>query len=233
MRNGQSHMETRQVPKIRWTPVRGQVARAFDDVLVVASRSLPERFVNALGPWDLSALEPYQPEFVAGFISESYSVDLDEGFSEARVLMDNIIARDVKFDIGGDRQRIHDISTELSDVTYKHILLPVWVAAYRHRGKAYNFLVNGRTGQVQGERPYSRPKIIMAVIAGDGAVRGSGLALFALWQLSRSFAPDRADRRRPQGTRLPFRPCGVKAQAGAGSRGADTRGLRSEGAGPS
>ena len=153
-----------QVPKVRWRNVSGRVARFFDDVLVLASRSLPKRFTDALEPWDLSELEPYSPEFLAGFRAEGYMVELAPGFDEARVLMDRVIERDVKFDIGGDRQRISSIDTKVSDVTFKHILLPVWLAAYKYRGKTYRFVVNGRTGRVQGERPYSALKITIAII---------------------------------------------------------------------
>ncbi|MBB3993463.1 DNA-directed RNA polymerase subunit RPC12/RpoP [Sulfitobacter undariae] len=155
-----------QVAKVRWRGVSGRVARFFDDVLVLGSRSLPKRFTDALEPWDLSALEPYAPEYLAGFRAEGYTVTLDEGLVEARAKMDAMIARDVKFDIGGDRQRIHSMDVNLSETTFKHILLPVWMAAYKYRGKSYRFVVNGRTGRVQGERPYSAIKITFAVIAG-------------------------------------------------------------------
>jgi DNA-directed RNA polymerase subunit RPC12/RpoP len=158
--------ETRQVAKIRWTPVSGRVRRFFDDVLVLASKSLPKRYTDALEPWDLSALAPYQPQFLAGFRAEAYAVDLEQGFHEARAHMDRVIERDVRFDIGGDRQRISDIDTSLSDVTFKHVLLPVWMAAYKYRGKTYRFVVNGQSGRVQGERPYSAWKIAAAVTLG-------------------------------------------------------------------
>ena len=46
-------------------------------------------------------------------------------------------------------------NTDYSDETFKHILLPIWMAAYKYGGKSYRFLVNGQTGEVQGERPYS------------------------------------------------------------------------------
>lgn len=155
-----------QVPKVRWRAVSGRVARFFDDVLVLASTALPKRFTEALAPWDLAALEPYAPEYLAGFRAEGYSVDLETGFAEARAQMDAVIARDVRFDIGGDRQRIHDIRTEVSAITFKHILLPVWLAAYKYRGQTYRFVVNGRTGRVQGERPWSAWKIALAVALG-------------------------------------------------------------------
>ncbi|MFY0681214.1 MAG: primosomal protein N' (replication factor Y) - superfamily II helicase [Thalassovita sp.] len=163
-RDGEQHEE--QVQKIRWRNTSGRVARFFDDVLVLASRSLPKKFTDALEPWDLSALEPYQPEFLAGYRAEAYTVELDEGFGEARMHMDRTIERDVRFDIGGDRQRVHNIDTAISDVTFKHILLPVWLAAYKYRGKSYRFVVNGRTGRVRGERPWSAWKIAIAVILG-------------------------------------------------------------------
>lgn len=163
VRNGKR--TTVQVPKVRWRSVTGRVARFFDDVLVLASRSLPKSHTDALGPWDLPALEPYSPEFLAGFRAEAYQVQLEEGFEEARAIIDRTILRDVKFDIGGDRQRVHSIDTQIDHVTFKHVLLPVWLAAYRFRGRTFRFVVNGRTGQVQGERPYSALKIALAVIA--------------------------------------------------------------------
>ncbi|WP_322867005.1 TFIIB-type zinc finger domain-containing protein [Aquicoccus sp. G2-2] len=170
-----------QEARIRWAPVSGRVARFFDDILVLASRSLPKRYTDALEPWDLAALEPYRPEYLAGFRAEGYTVDLADGYSEAHDHMTRIITRDVKFDIGGDRQRIHDIDTAISAITFKHILLPVWLAAYKYRGKTYRFVVNGRTGRVQGERPWSGWKITLAVLAGL-AVAGAIGYLVALNQ---------------------------------------------------
>ena len=163
-RNGKSQ-QVREA-RVRWSPKSGRVARFFDDVLVLASKSLPKRYTDGLEPWDLSALVPYSPEYLAGFRAEGYQVELDEGFHEARARMDRQIERDVRFDIGGDRQRIHGIDTEIRDITFKHILLPVWLAAYKYRGKTYRFVVNGRTGRVQGERPWSAWKIAIAVVLG-------------------------------------------------------------------
>ncbi|HQU70579.1 MAG TPA: TFIIB-type zinc finger domain-containing protein [Albidovulum sp.] len=163
---GRVRTEMRQVPRIRWTPVSGRVARFFDDVLVLAARSLPKSHTDALLPWDLTRLEPYQPEFLAGFRAEGYTVSLQDGLTEARAYMDAMIERDVRFDIGGDRQEIRSINTEVSDVTFKHILLPVWTAAYRFRGQSFRFVVNGQTGKVEGERPWSPWKIAAAVILG-------------------------------------------------------------------
>jgi predicted RNA-binding Zn-ribbon protein involved in translation (DUF1610 family) len=171
--------QTQQVPRVRWQPARGRVARFFDDVLVLASRSLPKHFTDGLEPWDLTGLRPYAPEYLAGFSAEGYAIGLEEGFVEARAIMDRVIDRDVRFDIGGDRQRVHSVDTRISDVTFKHVLLPVWLAAYKYRGRTFRFVVNGTTGKVQGERPWSAIKITIAVILGGllAAAIGYGIAM--------------------------------------------------------
>ncbi|NRB01788.1 MAG: TFIIB-type zinc finger domain-containing protein [Rhodobacteraceae bacterium] len=176
-RNGKQ--EQVRVSKVRWRRVSGKVARFFDDIVILASKSLPKKYTDALQPWDLSALEPYHPEFLAGFRAEGYQVELADGFDEARAHMDQVIQRDIKFDIGGDRQRIHQAKTDVRDVTFKHVLLPVWLAAYKYRGETYRFVVNGQTGRVQGERPWSGWKIAVAVILGliVAAAVGYGIAL--------------------------------------------------------
>ena len=166
-----------QVQKVRWSPTSGRVARFFDDVLVLASKSLPKSCTDALEPWDLAQLVPYQPNYLAGFRAEGYTVELGDGYKEARAHMARVIERDVLFDIGGDRQRIHKIDTDVSDVTFKHILLPVWLAAYKFRGKTYRFVVNGRNARVQGERPWSAMKILIAVTIGLLVAAGIGYVL--------------------------------------------------------
>lgn len=163
--NGRSVTRTRQVRKVRWTPVSGVVQNSFDDVLVVASHSLPRKYAEALEPWDLDKLCPYQDEFLSGFRAESYQVDLEQGFERAKEIMASTIHATICRDIGGDLQQVSSVHTQYADITFKHILLPVWISAYRYGEKVYRFLVNARTGEVQGERPWSWVKIALAILA--------------------------------------------------------------------
>lgn len=183
--NGRVVTGLREVPQIRWTPVRGQVSRFFDDVLVGASQSLPRQILDRLEPWDLYNLVPYDEQYLKGFSSEYYQVDLRRGFDEARTKMDNVIYQDIAFDIGGEQQRIDQFNTQHYNTTYKHCLLPVWSAAFRYQQKTYRFVINGRTGQVQGERPYSYWKIALAVILGLIA----GAALWSALEHTRTVHP--------------------------------------------
>jgi predicted RNA-binding Zn-ribbon protein involved in translation (DUF1610 family) len=164
MQNGKRVMSTQQIAKVRWRQASGRVARDFDDVLVLGSRSLPKTFTDAIAPWDLSALLAYDPRYLAGFRAEGYGIAVQEAYGEARQIMNSVIQSDVRRDIGGDRQEIGELRTEVGRLTFKHVLLPVWLAAYRYRGKSYRFVVNGRTGAVEGERPWSPGKIAVVAI---------------------------------------------------------------------
>ncbi|MCS6860732.1 MAG: hypothetical protein NZT92_10490 [Abditibacteriales bacterium] len=155
---------TRQVRRIRWYPASGTVSRWFDDVLIPATRSLPRHRLDALQPWDLNDLRPYEPAYLAGYKAQRYQVGLKEGFEEAKQVMASVIANDVRRDIGGDEQRIHHLRTAYSAITFKHLLLPIWISAYRFNQKVYQVMVNARTGEVQGDRPYSFWKIAGLVL---------------------------------------------------------------------
>ncbi|WP_269531105.1 zinc ribbon domain-containing protein [Chitinimonas sp. BJYL2] len=158
--------KTRQVQRVRWSPAAGQVAVSFDDITVPASRSLPQDYLNGLEPWRLSGLKPYREDYLAGFTVEAYQIGLQPGFEIARGEMEGGIRNAIERDIGGDLQRIHSMSPRYFDITFKHILLPVWLSSYQYGGKTWRFLVNGQTGEVQGERPWSYWKIGFAVLGG-------------------------------------------------------------------
>ncbi len=161
--NGKSQTRTRQVKRTRWYPAAGFVQVPFDDVLVLADRSLPDDLRNKLQGFDLPALIPYQDDYLSGFIAEAYQVDLPSGFEIAKQSMDSPIRSAVRSDIGGDQQRISTLDSHYSRITFKHILLPVWISAYRFNDKTYHFCINGRTGAVFGQRPYSAWKIAILV----------------------------------------------------------------------
>jgi len=162
---GESVGQTRRVRHTRWTSTAGRVERFHDDVLVMASKTLPADIAESVMRFDLKGLVPYQPEFVSGFQAEAYQIGLKEGFPIARESIDEAVRALIRGDIGGDQQRIDSVSTRYAEVKFKHVLLPVWISAYRYRDKLYRFLVNGQTGEVSGESPRSWWKIAFLAIA--------------------------------------------------------------------
>lgn len=160
----------RRVRRTSWYPASGRFQQFFDDVLVVAGKGLPEKRLEALEPWPLAKCVPFNKELLAGFLARTYDIDLDVGFIRAKERIDEALETEVRHRIGGDVQRIHSINTAYNALTFKHLLLPVWMMGYRFRKKTFQVVVNAGTGEVQGDRPYSWIKIALAVLAGVGAI---------------------------------------------------------------
>ena len=154
------HTETRT----RWYGVSGMVNDSFDDLCVLANDGLDRSKVVALEPWPTGAAKPFSAEFVAGHLCRTYDHDVEECFPEAHERMDKEIERTIERDIGGDHQRISRQDTSFQSLTFKHLLLPIWLLTVIYAGKPFQVFINGVTGEVQGERPWSKVKIAAATV---------------------------------------------------------------------
>jgi len=160
----------RRVRRTRWYPASGSFQRFFDDVLVVGGTGLPTKRLDDLEPWPLKECTPFNREVLAGFMARTYDVSLKEGFVEAKQRIDEALEVEVRRRIGGDTQRIHSIDTAYHAITYKHLLLPVWMMGYRFGKKTYQIVVNAATGEVQGDRPWSWIKITLAALVAAAVI---------------------------------------------------------------
>ncbi|MFJ3698442.1 hypothetical protein ACIPW9_30750 [Streptomyces sp. NPDC090052] len=163
--NGESVTKTREVRHTRWFAASGTVSRDFDDVLVAGTNHVATKQLDKLTPWPLEEAKPFQPEYLAGFQTVRYDVEPEDGLVTAKERMADVITRDCRSDIGGDEQRVHSVDTRYSGLTFKLMLLPVWFLTYLYAGKSWQVMVNARTAEVIGERPYSKGKIAAAVVA--------------------------------------------------------------------
>lgn len=167
--------------RTRWYPASGRFQRFFDDVLVVASQGFPESYIIALEPWPLTECVPFTQQYLAGYLARTYDIELDRGFEQGKKRIDNAILSDVRGRIGGDKQRVHSVKSRYDAVTYKHLLLPVYLMTYRFKNKPYGIFVNAVTGEIQGQRPYSWVKILMAILAGALAI----IAAFVIFNMAK------------------------------------------------
>jgi len=156
--------DQRQERRISWSFRSGNFDRFFDDVLIVATTVQNRALVEKLEPWPLEKCVPFTQQFLAGLFARTYDVTLDEGFKQARERMDVALTSEVRKRIGGDEQTISTQRTSYDEITFKHLLLPVWLMAYRYRDKPYRVVINAVTGYVSGERPYSVIKIVSAIL---------------------------------------------------------------------
>lgn len=172
---GNKVQRTRQVQKTRWQPAWGSRQDAYDDVLVCASRGLPAELARKLGTFDTRGLQPYDPAFLAGWKAEEYAVELDAGWAEAAQIMEASQRSRCAADVPGDTHQSLHVTSRYWGQTWKHVLLPIWIATFRYGDKPYRFLVNGQTGEVEGKAPWSVVKIVLfaaAILAGLGLLGG-------------------------------------------------------------
>jgi DNA-directed RNA polymerase subunit RPC12/RpoP len=167
-----SGKKKQRVRKTRWRAARGKFQRFFDDVLVLANTGMRRDFMLALEPWPLQKIVPFNQEMLSGMMARTYDIELEKCFHEAKERVDSAIHDEVKKRIGGDEQRVSSVDTRYEAITFKHLLLPVWLLAYRFGDKSYQVFINAATGEVQGERPWSIWKIVFTVVAGIAAVGG-------------------------------------------------------------
>lgn len=150
--------------RTKWYGASGTVYVPFDDIMIPASGNLGESTLRSLEPWDKDRLIAISNEYLSGFITEKYKINLEQGFNSARGIMERSIKREIRYDIGGDQQRIHSVSTQYNAISFKHILVPVYMSSYRYKNKLYHFYVNGRNGKITGDRPYSIAKIVFLIL---------------------------------------------------------------------
>jgi hypothetical protein len=123
----------------------------------------------------------YNPEYLAGFASERYSKGLDESWEEAKRGITDGIREDVRSKVSREHftSLVRDVRTSIrfSNVTYKYLLLPVWMSSFEYKGKTYRFMVNGRSGRVGGKYPISPLRVAIAVLLGLSAAALLGYLL--------------------------------------------------------
>src|SRR5699024_9013508 len=110
--------------------------------------------------------KPYSPEYVSGHLCRTYDADAGQVYeSDVKHRIQAEIERGVRRDIGGDKQRITALRTRVSMLQFSQLLCPVWLLTVTYRQQPYQVFINGMTGEVQGDRPYSAVKIALAVVA--------------------------------------------------------------------
>ena len=156
---------TQQVRKVRWERASGALDHFFDDELVPATQGVPGGLLAKVEPFATQSLVPYDAGYVSGWVVEQYQIDLVAAAQSARARMDAAIRQLCSAQVPGDTQRNLQVEADYSQQTFKHVLVPLWIVAYNYGSRTFQVLVNGQTGRIAGQHPYSWVKVAFAILA--------------------------------------------------------------------
>lgn len=151
-----------------WYRTRGFYEEFIDDQVVFGSERYDQSILRSILPFNTEKNVEYKPEYVAGFAAERYSVGLKDAWEKAKTLIHDRLKSNVENKIvqehHADQVSQLQMNTQFSQITYKYLLLPVWISSFTYKEKTYHFMVNGQTGQVGGKTPVSWIKVALTIL---------------------------------------------------------------------
>jgi hypothetical protein len=160
---GKRVTRTRQVQETEWWPLSGRHHHYHNGYLVSGSRGLPQPEAQRIMPFNLPALNRYDPYFLAGWLCEEYSVSREDALQLSLQEFRRRGQQSIAAFLPGDTHRGLAVDTQFSQINSDLCLLPVYILSYRYQNELYRFLVNGQTGKVDGDKPLSWKRILVLV----------------------------------------------------------------------
>lgn len=152
-----------------WHHTSGTYQEFIDDQLVFGSERYDRNILNQILPFATEQNVEYKPEYVAGFGAERYSVGLRDAWERAKQLIATRLQQGVEDQVRRKTQADEvgqvQLDTSFSEITYKYLLLPVWLSSFTYQGKVYQIMINGQTGRVGGRTPISWVRVALAVLS--------------------------------------------------------------------
>lgn len=151
--------------RIRWFRIHGIKNLLFDDLTVNAGVKITQGEIDKLAPYQTNDSFIYEKNYLVGFAAEHYYLKLSQGWDTAKTIAEPIIRQKIldnyHYDVVGSLK----ITTNYSNITYKYVLIPVWIGNYTYNNKNYRYLVNGETGKLVGKAPTSVLKVLGVTFA--------------------------------------------------------------------
>ncbi|MFT7643320.1 MAG: hypothetical protein ACI9G1_005085, partial [Pirellulaceae bacterium] len=155
--------KTRQVQETEWWPLDGQHHHYYSGYLASGSHGLAQQDADRIKPFQLPALKRYEPYYLAGWLSEEYSVNRETALDKSMEEFYRREQNNISSFMPGDTHRNLEVQTNFEHINSDLCLLPVYVLSYRYKEKLYRFLVNGQTGRIAGDKPVSWKKVSFTI----------------------------------------------------------------------
>lgn len=153
--------KTRTETEWRWES--GNVSLNHDDILEPGTARISRKLLDRLDRYNLSQLAPYEPSYLAGFHALAFDIPLEQAWEISRQSMREITRRACEKQASTSQIRNFSMNLDFKDETWRYILLPYYLAAYRYQNRTYQVAINGQTGEISGQRPADWSKIWLVV----------------------------------------------------------------------
>ena len=157
--------EWRTRTEIDWRWENGRVSINVADLLISGSSHLSQVILKRLYPFNLNDLVSYAPDFLAGWQAQTYDLTLPKAWEQGKAEMRERAKSACYSDIHSSHVRNFSMTADFDDETWRYVLLPVYIAAYKFENKVYQVMLNGQTGAIAGQKPVAWWKIWLAVAA--------------------------------------------------------------------
>ena len=151
-----------------WHRTSGTYDELIDDELVAGTGDQNVKVLKCVEPFDTKDNKSYKPEYLAGFLAERYSIGLKDAWEKAKEYIKRKLQSSIESSImdryNADHVRNFKGETTYSNITYKYLMLPVWLSCFNYKDKTYQFAVNGQSGKVGGEYPISGWRVALAIV---------------------------------------------------------------------
>ena len=155
---------------IVWRNISGTYDEFFNDVLINGDTTYSQNTLNKISPFNYSDIKVYGDEYLTGYMAKRSDRTVESCWDDAKSLIDGSIRRGILSRYVYDVVSYLNVSTTHQDVTYKYVLLPVYILNYRYGKKLYSVHINGNTGKVAGKSPVSPLRVLVAVLLGIALV---------------------------------------------------------------
>ncbi len=149
---------------VRYFYISGVCEKTFDDVAIVASNNITQDYLDNLQPFDTNNSNKYEDTFLFGFKANQYTKDGVSCWNDAKKVINEDIKAKILSRYNYDIVSYISLDTDYDDITFKYLLLPIYVGYYNYKNKLYNFYVNGTTGKVTGKTPISIVKVSILIL---------------------------------------------------------------------
>ncbi len=155
---------------IVWRHISGTYNNFFNDVMINADGEYSQLTLNKLLPYDFNTIKVYEDEFLTGYMAKRSNRAVEKCWEDAKEYIDDSLKRMILSGYSYDVVDYLNVSTTHDGVTYKYVLLPIYLHNYKYGKKLYSVHINGNTGKVAGKSPISPLRVLIAVLLGVAVI---------------------------------------------------------------